>query len=90
MVSVRWVKRLASEKLPPGSHLRELILQEPDEVPVYVLPVKLGTWLRLNALETRDTLGERTCVPAPVSSYRRGACPYTPAHDGGEGSGGGI
>jgi hypothetical protein len=89
-INVRYIKELALKMLPPDSHLRALILQESDEVPLESLPTRIGLWLRLNILETQDTLGERTHVPAPVSGHRRGTCPYTPAHEGGEGSGGGI
>jgi hypothetical protein len=53
---VRHIKKLALKMLPPGSHLRELILQEPDEVPVESLPVRIGLWLRLNTLEAQDVL----------------------------------
>jgi hypothetical protein len=89
-INVRYIKELALKMLPPDSHLRVLILQESDEVPLESLPTRIGLWLRLNILETQDTLGERTRVPAPLSGCRRGACPYMPAHDGGEGFGGGI
>ena len=51
VVNLKPLKRFASDGLPRGSHLRELILLEPDELPVEEFLSRLGTWLRLQRLE---------------------------------------
>jgi len=53
-VSIRGIKRLALEKLPADSHLRQLILEEPDNLDIREYPIKVGLWLRLNQIEDRS------------------------------------
>jgi len=65
IVNIRGIKKLASEKLPTNSHLRELILQEPDEINVESFPIKLGLWLRLNSIENRAAAIANRGRPTP-------------------------
>ena len=57
-ISLRGIKRLALELLPSNSHLRELILEEAEEIDLKALPIKLGMWIRLNQIEIRAMMNK--------------------------------
>ncbi len=72
-ISIRGIKKLAVEKLPSDSQLRELILQEPDNLDTGEFPVKVGLWLRLNQIEARS---EATAFT--THKQRKDRSPQTP------------
>jgi len=54
-VDIRSLRKLAEERLPRGSPLRELLLTERDELEAREFLAKLDVWLRL----LRRLYGER-------------------------------
>jgi hypothetical protein len=47
VISIKPLKTFACEDLPAGSVLRELILEEPERLPVLEFVIKVKVWLRL-------------------------------------------
>lgn len=76
-VNIQGIKKLAVEKLPPDSQLRQLILEEPDNLDIREFPIKVGLWLRLNQIEARSeataftTLKQRGASRLERASRRR-------------------
>ena len=47
VVSIKTLKTFVYENLPASSPLRDLILAEPERMPVQEFIIKTGIWLRL-------------------------------------------
>lgn len=46
-IDIRSLKTLATEILPSGSILREVLIREPDILSLHDFIAKLGTWLEI-------------------------------------------
>ena len=55
MIDIRRLKRFASGDLPINSQLRNVLLSEKDTLTANDFLAKMGTWMTLLNLETRDS-----------------------------------
>ena len=54
-VNIKPLKKDFARNLPPESHLRQLLLEEADEVDAADYCARLSVWLRLMEIESRES-----------------------------------